>query len=54
MSEQLVFDYYYGKEADMFSFLRVPRLLIKDPHFRELSNDAKCSMVLCWTVCHFL
>ena len=41
MSEQLVFDYYYGKEADMFSFLRVPRLLIKDPHFRELSNDAK-------------
>ena len=25
----------------MFSFLRVPRLLIKDLHFRELSNDAK-------------
>ena len=41
MSEQLVFDYFYGKEAEMFSFLRIPRLLVKDPHFRELSNDAK-------------
>ncbi len=41
MSEQLVFDYYYGKEADMFSFLRLPRIIVKDPHFKHLSNDAK-------------
>ena len=35
------FNYYYGKEADQFSFYRVPRLLIKDEHFKGLSSDAK-------------
>lgn len=41
MSEKLVFDYYYGKEAEQFSFYRIPRMLIKDKHFSTLSNDAK-------------
>ena len=35
------FDYYYGIEAEQFSFYRVPRLLIKDARFRGLSSDAK-------------
>ena len=30
------FDYYYGIEADQFSFYRVPRLLIKDERFKGL------------------
>lgn len=37
----LRFDYYYGTEADQFSFYRVPRLLIKDKRFSKLSSDAK-------------
>lgn len=41
MNETLVFDYYYGKEAEQFSFYRIPRMLIKDKHFSSLSNDAK-------------
>lgn len=41
MSEKLVFEYYYGKEADQFSFYRIPRMLIKDKRFSALSNDAK-------------
>ena len=41
MSESLKFDYYYGVEAEQFSFYRVPRLLIKDGRFRGLSSDAK-------------
>ena len=41
MSEPLKFDYYYGVEAEQFSFYRVPRLLIKDGRFRGLSSDAK-------------
>ena len=36
-----VFDYYYGSEAEQFSFYRVPRLLIKDKRFKGLSSDAK-------------
>jgi hypothetical protein len=35
------FDYYYGKEAEQFSFYRIPRLLIKDERFKRLSSDAK-------------
>ena len=35
------FDYYYGIEAEQYSFYRVPRLLIKDGRFRGLSSDAK-------------
>ena len=41
MDEKLKFDYYYGIEAEQFSFYRVPRLLIKDKRFKELSSDAK-------------
>ena len=41
MRETLIFDYYYGKEAEQFSFYRIPRMLIKDAHFSSLSNDAK-------------
>ena len=38
---RLQFDYYYGTEADQFSFYRIPRMLIKDKRFSKLSSDAK-------------
>ena len=41
MGKQMQFDYYYGIEAEQFSFYRVPRLLIKDERFKGLSSDAK-------------
>ena len=41
MSDSLQFNYYYGIEAEQFSFYRVPRLLIKDKRFKGLSSDAK-------------
>ena len=41
MSDKIRFDYYYGIEAEQFSFYRVPRLLIKDERFKGLSSDAK-------------
>lgn len=41
MGGTIKFDYYYGIEADQFSFYRVPRLLIKDERFKGLSSDAK-------------
>ena len=41
MDGGLKFDYYYGIEAEQFSFYRVPRLLIKDVRFKGLSSDAK-------------
>ena len=41
MDGTIKFDYYYGIEAEQFSFYRVPRLLIKDKYFKGLSSDAK-------------
>ena len=39
---KLEFDYYYGAEAEQFTFIRVPRVLFTDKeHFGTLSNDAK-------------
>ena len=35
------FDYYYGMEAEQFSFYRIPRTLVKDKRFKGLSSDAK-------------
>lgn len=41
MGDTMKFDYYYGIEAEQFSFYRVPRLLVKDRRFKGLSSDAK-------------
>ena len=38
MGDTINFDYYYGIEAEQFSFYRVPRLLIKDERFKGLSS----------------
>ena len=36
------FDYYYGIEAEQFTFVRVPKVLFTDKeHFGGLSNEAK-------------
>lgn len=36
------FDYYYGVEAEQFTFIRVPKVLFTDKeHFGGLSNEAK-------------
>lgn len=41
MGDPLKLDYYYGIEAEQFSFYRVLRLLIKGERFKGLSSDAK-------------
>ena len=41
MSEKIPFSYFYGQEADMLSFYRIPKLLFTNDYFRELSTDAK-------------
>lgn len=34
-------DYFYGDEAEQFSYFRIPRLLVTSPRFRGLSTEAK-------------
>lgn len=35
------YDYFYGQQADSFSFFRIPRVLVTGEDFRELSIEAK-------------
>ena len=36
-----MYPYYYGLEAEQFSFYRIPKLLVIDECFRSISTDAK-------------
>lgn len=41
MTEKLMLDYYYGSQADQYSFYRLPKALIKDRRFKDISSDSK-------------
>lgn len=41
MSSKITFDYFYGKEADMLTFYRIPKLLFTNDYFADLSTDGK-------------
>lgn len=41
MDQKLTFRYFYGNEADQYSFYRIPKLLFKNEYFKNLSSDAK-------------
>ena len=38
---KMKFDYYYGNEADQFTFIRIPKLLLTHEAFADLSIQAK-------------
>ena len=41
MPSNLNLDYYYGTEADQYSFYRIPKTLLTDPRFKDVSIEAK-------------
>ena len=41
MEKKITFQYFYGTEADQFSFYRIPKALFTDEYFKGLSSDAK-------------
>ena len=41
MSRTATFDYYYGMQAEAYSFYRIPKVLFTDPLFKKLSCEAK-------------
>ena len=38
---KLELNYYYGRESEQFTFYRLPKALITDERFKEVSNNAK-------------
>ena len=41
MEKKMIFNYFYGTEADQFSLYRIPKALFTDSYFKDLSSDAK-------------
>ena len=41
MQQPVTFDYFYGRESELFSYYRIPRLLVTGGQFKYLSTDAK-------------
>lgn len=41
MGQKMEYQYFYGTESDMYTFYRIPKLLITDDAFKTLSSDAK-------------
>lgn len=39
--ERLELEFYYGQEAEQFTFYRLPKALITDSRFKDISNNAK-------------
>ncbi|MDD3142204.1 MAG: replication initiator protein A, partial [Lachnospiraceae bacterium] len=39
--EQYNYDYYYGIEGEQFAFFRIPKILITDKRYKDLSLAAK-------------
>lgn len=37
----MAFDYFYGQQAEQFSFYRIPKVLFADQRFSNISTDAK-------------
>ena len=36
-----MYDYFYGAEADQFSFYRIPKVLFTEERFQSISAEAK-------------
>ena len=41
MPSNLNLDYYYGSEAEQYSFYRIPKALMTDPRYKSVSVEAK-------------
>lgn len=41
LMERLDLEFYYGQEAEQFTFYRLPKALITDSRFKDISNNAK-------------
>lgn len=41
MSDPATLDYFYGNEADQYTFYRIPKALFTDSGYQRISSDAK-------------
>ena len=39
MPDLAMLDYFYGDEAEQFTFYRIPKVLFTDPSYRRISSE---------------
>lgn len=52
MDDRIKLSYFYGKEAEQYSFYKIPKLLFTDDYFKKISVEAKVLYGRCknaWT-----
>ena len=48
------FDYFYGSQAEQFSFFRLPKILIRDARFKKISSFPCQRLDIPGGICYFL
>lgn len=48
----MAFNYFYGKQADQYGFVRVPKLLMTEKMFDSISIEAQRRTGFSVTPCH--
>ena len=41
MEDRIKLSYFYGREADQYSFYKIPKLLFTEEYFKKISVEAK-------------
>ncbi len=41
MDDRIKLSYFYGKEAEQYSFYKIPKLLFTEEYFKKISVEAK-------------
>ena len=41
MEDRIRLSYFYGKEADQFSFYKIPKLLFTEEYFKKIISGGK-------------
>ena len=41
MEDRIKLSYFYGREADQYSFYKIPKLLFTEEYFKKVSVEAK-------------
>ena len=50
MAEPDALEYFYGTEAEQYTFYRIPKVLFTDPGFKQTTGDAKILYGLIWII----
>ena len=41
MKDRITLSYFYGREAEQYSFYKIPKLLFTEEYFKKISVEAK-------------